>query len=154
MEFFEVIKKRQCVRSFDPKKQVEEKDLEKIIEAGKRAPSAGGLFPTRFFVAKTIEEKNKVLKALMQTWVADAPAIIVIWSDPFETIDRYQERGKNLYIIQDVAAAAENIFLAVTALGLATCWVGSFDEEKLKEALNLKNNQRPLVVMPIGYEKN
>jgi len=153
MEFFEVLNKRHCTRKFDPEKAVSNEDLEKIIDAGKRAPSAGGIFPTRFFVAKTKADKDKVLGALNQTWVEDASTIIVIWSDPAETIARYEERGKNLYIIQDAAAAAENIFLAVTALSLATCWVGSFDEEKLKEALNLKNNQRPLVVMPIGYEK-
>jgi len=153
MEFFEVLNKRHCTRKFDPKKPVKKEDLEKIIESGKRAPSAGGIYPTRFFVAKTKEDKNLILESMEKSWVADAPVLIVIWSDPEESIARYGDRAKDLYIIQDAAAAAENIFLAVTALGLATCWMGSFDEEKLKVALNLKNNQRPLVVMPIGYEK-
>lgn len=155
MDFFEVIKKRHCVRKFDPKKAVDENDLEKIIDAGKRAPSAGGFYPTKFNVAKSQKEKDKILECIPERmrWAADASAIIVIWSDPKESIAQYGNRAKDLYIIQDAAAAAENIFLTVTALGLATCWIGTFNDEKLKKALGLKNNQLPFVIMPVGYEK-
>ena len=87
------------------------------------------------------------------SFIAQAPVILVIYADTKKTTERYGERGKNLYVICDAAAAAENIFLAVTALGLSTCWVGAFNEEKAAKILKLTKSQRPLVLMPIGYEK-
>ena len=152
MEFFEVIKKRHCVREFDAKKSVSDGDIEKIIAVGKKAPSAGGLYPTRFTIVKK-KDFEGLSEAIHQEWFKDASIVLIVWTDPEETINQYQERGENLYIIQDAAAAAENIFLAVTALGLATCWIGTFDDEKLAKFLKLKPGQWPFVVMPIGYEK-
>ena len=154
MEFFEVVKKRHCCRSFDPEKSVKEADIKKIIDAGKMAPSAGGMYPTRFFITKIQEEKEKILNCIPKRmhWAKEASVILVVWSDPKETIEYYKERGKNLYIIQDAAAAAENIFLTTVALGLATCWIGTFEDECLKRALNLKKDQVPYVIMPIGYK--
>ena len=152
MEFFEVIKKRHCVRKFDPNKTVSDEDIAKIIDAGKKAPSAGGLYPTRFSVIKK-NDFEELGETVHQEWFKDASVVLIVWSDPQETIARYGQRGENSYIIQDAAAAAENIFLAITALSLATCWIGTFDDEKLAAFLRLKPGQRPYVVMPVGYEK-
>ena len=52
MEFFEVIEKRHCCRKYDPTKNVETSDIEKIIDAGKCAPSAGGIYPVEFKIIK------------------------------------------------------------------------------------------------------
>lgn len=155
MEFFEVVEKRHCCREFDSAQSVSDRDLKKIIDAGKRAPSAGGFYPTKFKVVQTKEEKEKILACIPERmhWARDASIILVVWSDPKETTEYYKERGKNMYIIQDAAAAAENVFLATIALGLGTCWIGTFEDEKLKNALNLEEDQIPYVVMPIGYTK-
>lgn len=155
MDFFEVIKKRHCARKFNPDKPVKGNDIKQIIEAGKLAPSAGGFYPTRFYVAKTENDKNKILDCIPERmhWAKDAPIILVIWSAPEESIGYFGRRAKDLYIIQDAAAAAENIFLSVVALGLSTCWIGTFDDDKIKKALNLKSGQLPFVIMPIGYGK-
>lgn len=83
--------------------------------------------------------------------MTQAPVILVVFVNPEETVSHYGERGRNLYIIQDSAAAAENIFLSVIALGLSTCWVGAFNEKGVKNILNLKTNERPMVIMPVGY---
>lgn len=152
MEFFEVIKKRHCCRSFNPNKDVRDEDLEKIIKAGQMAPSAGGIYPIDFDVVKEKTIKEQITKAALgQDFIAKAPVVIIIWADVKKTAYKYGKRGENLYVIQDAAAAAENIFLAVTAFGLSACWVGAFDEEKIKEIFGLEKLQRPMVVMPIGY---
>ena len=151
MEFFEVIKKRHCTRSFDPKKPVSEADIAKIIDAGKRAPSAGGIYPVEFAVIKDRLIKEKLAPTM--EFVAEAPVVIAVYADVEKTAARYSQRGKELYVIQDGAAAAENIFLAAVALGLDACWVGAFDENGVREALNLNKNERPLTIMPIGYKK-
>ena len=152
MEFFEVVKNRHCCRNFDPNKKVSNEDIEKIIQAGKMAPSAGGIYPVGFEIIKNQKTKNSLAEAAsQQNFIAEASIVLVIWADVDKTRQKYGERGQNLYAIQDAAAAAENIFLTTTALGLSACWVGAFDEQKVAKILNLKNNQRPLTIMPIGY---
>lgn len=88
-----------------------------------------------------------------QDFLIDAPIVIIVWADIEKTAAKYGQRGKDLYVIQDAAAAAENIFLAITALDLNSCWIGGFDEDKLKNILKLKNHQCQMVIMPIGYGK-
>jgi nitroreductase len=149
MEFFQVIKKRHCTRSFNSKKPVSDANLAKIIDAGKKAPSAGGLYPVKFAVVKDQKVKEKLAPTM--TFLSQAPVVIVVYADQEKTAARYGQRGRDLYVIQDAAAAAENIFLAAIALGLAACWVGAFNEDAVRSVLNLKESERPMVIMPIGY---
>ena len=158
MEFFEVIKKRHCTRSFNPKKLVSDLDIEKIIDAGKSAPSAGGIYPVKFAVVKKQPTKNRLADSTANVlhrmdFIPEAPVVIVVYADVEKTATKYGERGKNLYVIQDAAVATENIFLAATALGLGACWVGAFDENIVRKILHLKEDQRPMVIMPIGYRR-
>jgi len=154
MDFWQVINKRKCVRSFDPAKEVTDEQIEKIIQAGRRAPSAGGIYPVDFIVIKDLNTKEKLTEAAFgQSFIADAPVVIIVVVDAKKTASRYASRGEKLYSIQDGAAATENIFLAATALGLGACWVGAFDEEGVKEILRLNKDQRPQAIMPIGREK-
>lgn len=117
------------------------------------APSAGAFYPTRFKIIKNQKLKEAIAKVSPggQKFLTEAPIVLVIWSEIKKTVSYYGERGENLYVICDAAAAAENIFLATVALGLATCWIGAFDEEKVGKLLGLKKDQQPLVIMPLGY---
>ena len=154
MDIWQVFKKRHSVRSFDLTRDVSDDLIEKIIEAAKTAPSAGGIYPTDFIVVRDQKTKNQLAKAaLSQYFVAQAPVVIVVVADVEKTASWYGERGKNLYVIQDAAAATENLLLAATALGLGTCWVGAFDEKEVAKILKLKKEIRPLAIIPVGYEK-
>jgi nitroreductase len=86
-----------------------------------------------------------------QLFVSQAPVVLVVCAEPDRSAIRYRERGAELYCLQDTAAAAENILLAATALGLGGCWVGAFDEEEASLALNLPENLRPVAIIPVGY---
>jgi nitroreductase len=154
MDIWQVFKKRHSVRNFDSRKDVSNDLIEKIIEAAKTAPSAGGLYPTDFIIVRDQKTKEQIARAaLRQDFVAQAPVVIVVVSDVEKTASYYGERGRNLYVIQDAAAATENLILAATALGLGTCWVGAFDEEEIRKILKLKRDFRPLAIIPVGYEK-
>jgi nitroreductase len=154
VDFWQVIKKRHCCRSFDSTKKVDEKLIKKILEAGRIAPSAGGIHPEVFIVIKESKIKNQLAKAALgQYFIAQAPVILVICADVNKTKAKYGRRGEELYVIQDTAAAAENIFLAATDLGLSACWVGAFDEKEVQRILNLESDIRPLVLMPVGHGK-
>jgi nitroreductase len=151
MDLFEAIEKRHACRTFDPDKDIDDKLVNKLIEAGKMAPSAGGLQDQRFTVVKDIETKKKIAQSANQEFLSEASVIIVVSSDIKVIEAKYGERGRNLYAAQDVAASVQNIFLAATALGLGACWVGGFDEQKVKEDLKLPGSCHPMTLLPIGY---
>lgn len=151
MEFFELVKKRRSIRSFDPQKPVSEEQIAKILEAGIWAPSAGNLQDWFFVVVRDQKVKDQLAQAALgQDFVAEAPVVIVVCCD-LERISHYGKRGQELYTFQDTACAAQNMFLAATDLDLGACWVGAFDEKKVIQILNLADHLRPVAILPIGY---
>ncbi len=155
MDVFEAIFTRHMCRNFDPEKELPEDALENLLEAGRAAPSAGGLEDQRFTVIQEAKDKKLLVPATsnQQFNLADAAVVIVISSDLKKVAEKYGKRGRSLYAAQDCAAASENILLGATALGLGACWVGAFDEEIVKKNLKLPDSWRPMVLVPIGYAK-
>ncbi|MDZ4170078.1 MAG: nitroreductase family protein [Coriobacteriia bacterium] len=151
MEFSEVIAKRRSVRHFNAKLDVPEAEVRKLLEAAVSAPSAGNVQPWRFTVVRSLEARERLATALHQRWATAAPVIIVVSVDPRPCAARYGDRGEMLYAIQDTAAAAQNILLTAVDLGLASCWIGAFDEEAVRSALGLSRPITPVAVLPVGY---
>ena len=155
MDLFEAIDKRHCCRKFDPSKKIDDKIINQLIDVANKAPSAGAIYPTRFAIFKDSDrEKLKGIIPERFTWFWDAPIVIVVWTDAAESVKRWGEKAKRLFVVQDGAAAIENIFLKTVELGLGMCWVGIFDDEKLSKLLNLSGEQFPMAVLPIGYKKD
>lgn len=151
MELYEVIKKRRSVRRFDIKKNVTEEQIKKILEAAILAPSSGNTQCWHFVVVRNEKLKERLSKdAGHQPFIAEVPVVIVVCAD-HERSSLYGERGVVTYSLQDTAAAIQNILLTVTDMGLAACWIGSFDESGASEILDLPKSIRPLAMLPIGY---
>ncbi len=118
------------------------------------APSAGNIQDWQFIVVKDEEQKKKLAEAsLHQGFIAKAPVIIVVCADLEKISLRYGKRGESLYSFQHTASATMILALTARALGLDSCWVGAFDEEKIGHILELPETMRPVVVLPIGYAK-
>ncbi|MGB9854019.1 MAG: nitroreductase family protein [Candidatus Bathyarchaeales archaeon] len=151
MDILEDIKRRRSIRSFK-KIEVPNDVVEKLIDAARWAPSAGNIQPWEFIVVRNPETKAKLASAaLRQTFVKEAPVVIVICADENRALQGYGFRGKTLYCIQDTAAAAQNIHLAAHSLGLGTCWVGSFRENEVAEILKIPEGIKPVAIIPVGY---
>jgi len=151
MDVFEAIKGRRSVRAFK-RQNVSEETVEKLIDAGRWAPSAGNIQPWEFIIVRKAEIKAKLAEAALGTgFIEEAPVVIVVCADENRSMQGYGVRGKTLYCLQDTAAAIQNIHLAAFALGLGTCWVGAFQEEEAKEALKIPNGVRPVAIIPLGY---
>ncbi len=151
MEVFDCIKSRRCVRKFLSKEVVWDK-IATIIDAGRMAPSAGNLQNWKFIVVLDADKKNNVAEAcLKQHWIAEAAAIIVMVGEPEKARRFYGERGASIYTAQNCAAAAENMLLEATALGLGSCWVGAFNEEAVRRTLGMPDDVTPSIIIPIGY---
>ncbi|MCX8007520.1 MAG: nitroreductase family protein [Coriobacteriia bacterium] len=151
MEFSEVIAKRRSVRHFNAKLTVSDEDIRALLDAATLAPSAGNIQPWRFVVVRSAEARQRLQGALHQPWASAAPVVIVVCVDPRPCAARYGDRGEYLYSIQDTAAAVENILLAAVDRGLASCWIGAFDEKAVAEAIGVTSPITPIAVLPVGY---
>jgi len=151
MEFSEVINKRRSVRHFNTKLAVSDADVTALLDAAVTAPSAGNIQPWRFFVVRSVEARERLAAALAQRWAAAAPVVIVVAVDPRPCAARYGDRGEQMYSLQDTAAAAQNMLLAAVDRGLASCWIGAFDERAVAEAIGAVAPITPVAVLPLGY---
>jgi nitroreductase len=151
MDFWHTIQDRASVRRFDTSVDVTPETVERLLAAAIQAPSAGNRQPWRFYVVRNQTVRCELAAAAYgQSFVAEAPVVIVVCADPEQSAGRYGDRGRKLYCLQDTAAAVENILLASVALGLGACWVGAFDEEDAAQALDLPQRLRPIAILPIG----
>jgi len=151
MNIFEVMMARRSVRKFE-KTPVDDKLIGVLLYMATQSPSAGNVQEWEFVVVKDEDLKKKISDvALHQDFLVDAPAVIVVCANLEKISLKYGKRGELLYSIQDTANAAMSILLSVHALGLGSCWVGAFDEERVKDILELPEKLRPLVILPIGY---
>ena len=123
-----------------------------ILEAGRNAPSAGNLQNWRFIVVMDKDKREKIAETcLRQYWMSSAPVHIVIVAQTEKAKMFYGERGEKLYSTQNCAAAAMNMMLQAHACGLATCWVGAFDEDMMKNTLGCGGDAHPQIVLTLGY---
>jgi nitroreductase len=151
MDVFKAIKGRRSVRAFTDE-SVSEKEIMKIIDAARWAPSAGNIQPWEFIVVQDAKTKRGLVEAALdQTFIQEAPIVIVACANPTRSRRRYGSRGASLYCLQDTAAAIQNIHLAAYSLGLATCWVGAFQEAEVRRVLNLPDDLRPVAIIPVGH---
>jgi nitroreductase len=151
MDFWQALEERHSVRAFDPGIDVPPETVERLLRAAVRAPTAGNRQPWHFYVVRDqVRRVGLMAAAYGQRFLGQAPVVIVVCADAEQSASRYGDRGRELYCIQDTAAAVENILLAAVALGLGSCWVGAFDESAAANVLGLPQRLRPVALLPIG----
>lgn len=151
MNVEECIKTRRSIRKYQDK-QVDWEKISQILDAGKFAPSAGNIQNWKFIVVRKEDVIRKLAQASFdQDWMQDSPVHIVIAAEPKKAERFYGSRGERLYTIQSCSAAIQNMLLTAKDIGLGSCWVGAFDEEKVKRALNMPEDVVPQAIITIGY---
>jgi nitroreductase len=151
MDFWRVLENRYSVRNFDPDVDVSSEELDRLLAAAMRSPSAGNRQPWHFYVVRDRNARQALSAAAYgQAFVYQAPVAIVVCADAGESATRYGQRGRTLYCLQDTAAATVHIMLAAVAIGLGSCWVGAFDERMVSASLGLLPQHRPVVILPVG----
>ena len=125
-----------------------------ILYIGTHAPSAGNLQEWEFVVVEEDDKKAALSAAALDLMhLKVAPAIIVICADVRKAALKYGKRGELVYAIEDASACATLMGLAANALGLGFDFVKGFDEDEVRNILNLPENLRPLILMPVGYSR-
>ena len=131
---------------------VSEKEIKTLIDAARQAPSAGNIQPWEFIIVRKAEAKQKlVVAAGVQTFIGQAPVVIVVCANTKASEKGYGSRGVTLYCLQDTAAAIQNILLTAYSMGVGACWIGAFNEEEVKAALGIPDGIRPIAIIPVGY---
>lgn len=151
METSMCMRTRASVRSFRPD-DVPDALVAEILSEAAEGPCAGNIQEWRFVVVKNPGNRMRLAQAAFeQAAVAKAPACIVVCADLKEIGTAYGERGQNLFSVQDAACAAYGIMLSAWDRGIGSCWVGSFNEQKVRDILVLPSHVRPLAIIPMGY---
>jgi len=151
MEYTELIRTRESVRNYDPNRPVPKEILEKILDAGRLAPSACNYQPWKFLVISSSALLEKVRACYQRDWLKDAPHILVVLG----LRNQAWNRGYDGYnsVETDVAIAMTHIILAAENEGVGTCWIAAYNPVLLKEALNPDENQLIFGITPLGYPK-
>jgi len=149
----ELFERRHCLRAFQPRQPGHER-LSAILEAANSAPSAGDLKAREFFVVEDEAIKARLVEAAFgQEFIAQAPVVLVFWAVGSRSADKYGERGRQLFSLQDATIAASFAWIQAVAMGLGCCWVGAFDEDAVKQIFRreIKQDWRPIALLPVGY---
>jgi len=151
MEYTELIRTRESVRNYDPNRPVPKEILEKILDAGRLAPSACNYQPWKFLVISSSALLEKVRACYQRDWLKDAPHILVVLG----LRNQAWNRGYDGYnsVETDVAIAMTHIILAAENEGVGACWIAAYNPVLLKEALNPDENQLIFGITPLGYPK-
>jgi len=174
----ECIYERESVRSYKDK-EIEFEKISQILWAaqGKKGqkrtvPSAGATFPLEIYITLkdkgffhynfekhvleliTSEDLSKKLAQASwdQNFIAEAYLNVIICAIFERTTQRYGQRGIR-YVYMEVGHCAQNIHLEAVALGLSSVPIGAYEDNRVKEVLNLKKKIEPLYIIPIGYSK-
>jgi nitroreductase len=142
MSMLDVILSRRSIRCYLDK-EIPADVLNKIVEAGRQSPSAANRQPYHFVIV-TDSEIKKELKGSYSSFIEKAPAIIVGCADPKAFLSGW-------WAAVDTAIALQNMVLAAWSLGVGSCWTGSFNEQKTKEALKIPEDWEVVAVVAFGY---
>jgi nitroreductase len=163
MELFEAISTRRSIRKFQDR-PVEEEKLKAVLEAVRLAPSWANRQCWRLVVVRDAAVRAKLsewsyIEAFFaplgykinpaQKALAEAPVVIVACADP----EKSGNLGEQPYYLADSGIAAQNLMLAAHAQGLGSVFVGVFDEEKIREQLEIPANIRIVGLFPLGYPR-
>ena len=150
MDIVECIEGRTSIRVFRPD-PVGDDVIDEGLRLANLAPSAGNLQARDFIVVRDAATKKALMHAaFQQEFVRTAPVVVVFCAN-LERIGHYGQRGKDLYCIQDAAAALQNFSLFLHSRGLGSVWVGAFDEARAAGALRTPPHVRPVAIVPVGY---
>lgn len=142
MSLVDVVLNRRSIRRYEPK-EIPRDVLDKILEAGRQAPSAANKQPWHFIVLTDSEIKKELSKGMFNRFIKDAPVTIVGCAQ--------KDLIASKWSIVSTTIALQNMVVAAWAMGIGSCWVGDFSEEKVKKLLNIPESWNIVALVSFGY---
>jgi nitroreductase len=149
MELIRAIRERRSIRAYRDE-PVEREKLLRVLEAGRLAPSSRNEQEWKFVVVQKKETIEKLYHACREEgFVKEAPVVIAACGTKADYVMRCGQPAHSI----DVSIAVTHMILRAADLGLGTCWLGSFYEDKVKEALGIPPEVRVVAVVTLGYSR-
>jgi len=147
MDFLELAKARYSCRCFT-EQQVEDEKIERLIEAARIAPTAKNIQPQKIYILRSEDALAKINELCPCIYGASTVFLFAYDEDKQwrNDLDDKAFSGQ-----QDCAIVATHVMLEAQQLGLASCWVCHFPNSKTEMAFNLPENERAVLLMPVGY---
>jgi len=142
MSLFDLILSRRSIRRYEDR-EIPKDVLDKIVEAGRQSPSAANGQPYRFIIVDDSKIKQE-LPGRFSRFLVKAPVIIVGCANIKALLT-----GKWATI--DTTIALENMILAAWSFGVGSCWIGSFNEQKVKDLLKIPKDWKVVALVSLGY---
>lgn len=148
----EAIQQRRSIRRYLDL-PIEFEKVGHVLDAGRMAPSAGNLQDWKFILVMDPAKRLEVAEAcLQQYWVAQAPVLIVVVSEPNKSERYYGKRGEEIYSKLNAGACIQNMLLAAHGVGLGACWVSAFVDEQIEKVLEIDDEDLHVMgVVVMGY---
>ncbi len=147
MEFEDVIKGRYPVRHFSDR-EIEQEKIDKILEAGRLAPTAANFQPQRIYVIKSKEGLGRINKVCRMTY--DSPVVMLVCADLNESWKiRMDDNFDSAEM--DVAIVGTHLMLEAWNLGIGSCWIRAFNSLDIREEFEFPANIKPIFLLSLGY---
>lgn len=155
-DFLSLVASRQSDRAYDKNRPVESDKLDRILEAGRLAPSACNAQPWRFVVVTEPDLADKIGRATaglgMNKFAKDAPVHILVVEESANISSLLGSKVKDKHFpLIDIGIAASHICLAAENEGLGSCMLGWFNEKEIKKLTGIPSSRRLLLDITIGY---
>ena len=146
MDVYEAMEKRYSVRSYEDR-PVEKDKLERVLNAGRIAPSASNKQDWKFVVVRDAELRKALADGADQQLLAKAPVVIAVVSTNPARVMRCGVRPAPV----DCAIAIDHMTLAAVAEGLGTCWIGSLNQDTCCQLLDVPPTGQIIELLVLGY---
>jgi len=147
MEFQDLIRRRYSVRAYS-QEPVAEEAIERILEAGRLAPTAANRQPFRIVVLRSADRAEGLRRVYARGWFRDAPYVLCVCGVPAEAWVRRDGRS---HLDIDAAIVMDHMVLAATDEGLGTCWIANFDAAAAREVFEARPDEVPLLLTTLGH---
>lgn len=153
-EFYDVVEERRSARSYKDN-MVEQEKLYRILESSTLTPSWSCKHCWRLIIIDDVELKRNIGGCIndanpAKNGIFEAPLVLVLCADPVNT----EEIDGKEYYMADCGIVMEHCMLAACNEGLSTCWIGIFDEDKMKTILDIPELVRVVALSPLGYSSD
>ena len=159
MNFLELVQRRQSTRKYVPGRRIPRETLERCLEAARLAPSACNSQPWSFVVVDDPDQVRALAEAscgrapyAMNRFAADASAFVAVVTEKMKLAARLGAHFRGVqYSLVDLGSACEHLVLQAAEAGVASCWLGWFDESAVKMRLGIPRGNKVDLLICLGY---
>ncbi len=157
-DFKQLVSKRESVRHYT-ERAIDRSLIDCCLDAARLAPSACNSQPWYFLAI----DDQKLIRQIsaestsgiygMNKFIAEAPALIVVITE--KSIYKAKLGGmirNTSYNLIDIGIACDHLTLQAEELGIGSCWIGWFNEKRLKRVLELPKQSKIDLIISLGYK--